>query len=80
VGNANGEGLEKDDSLVHTSFEVNEYLVKADALRGMDHPGPSAQRPSSMSHSNEQALVSLKIKETVDGEGWCTQAVVIEGG
>jgi len=24
-------------------------------------------------------LVSLKIKETVDAEGWCTQAVVIEG-
>jgi len=29
--------------------------------------------------SNEQALVSLKIKETVDAEGWCTKAVVIEG-
>jgi len=27
---ATGEGLEKDDSLVHKSFEVNEYLVKAD--------------------------------------------------
>jgi len=29
VGNADGEGQSKDDSLLHTSFEVNEYLVKA---------------------------------------------------
>jgi len=29
VGNADGEGQQKEDSLVHTSFEVNEYLVKA---------------------------------------------------
>jgi len=28
----------------------------------------------------EQALVSLKVKETVNAEGWCTKAVVIEGG
>ena len=28
----------------------------------------------------EQALVSLVIKETIDAEGWCTKAVVIEGG
>jgi len=31
-------------------------------------------------YDNEQALVSLKIKETVDAEGWRTKAVVIEGG
>jgi len=31
VGNADGEGQEKDDSLVHKSFEVKEYLVKADS-------------------------------------------------
>jgi len=30
--------------------------------------------------ANDQALVSLQIKETVDAEGWCTNAVVIEGG
>jgi len=29
VGSADGEGQEQDDSLVHKSFEVNEYLVKA---------------------------------------------------
>ena len=29
MGNADGEGQDKDDSLVHKSFEVNEYLVKA---------------------------------------------------
>jgi len=29
AANAGGRGQEKDDSLVHTSFEVNEYLVKA---------------------------------------------------
>jgi len=29
---------------------------------------------------NEQALISLKLKKTVDAEGWCTKAVVIEGG
>jgi len=29
VGNAGGEGQEKEDSLVHKSFEVNEYLVRA---------------------------------------------------
>ena len=28
----------------------------------------------------DQALVSLKVKETVDAEGWCTKAVDIEGG
>jgi len=28
----------------------------------------------------EQPLVSLKIKETVDAEGWCTKAVETEGG
>ena len=27
-----------------------------------------------------QALVSPKLKKTVDAEGWCTKAVVIEGG
>jgi len=30
--------------------------------------------------SYEQALVSLKLKKTVDAEGWCTKAVKIEGG
>jgi len=29
MGNADWEGQEKNDSLVHKSFEVNEYLVKA---------------------------------------------------
>jgi len=29
VGNADGEEQEKDDSLLHKSFEVNESLVKA---------------------------------------------------
>jgi len=29
VGNADGEGQENEDSLVHKSFEVNEYFVKA---------------------------------------------------
>jgi len=29
VGNADGGGHEKDDSLVHKSFEVKQYLVKA---------------------------------------------------
>jgi len=33
VGNADGEGQEKDDSLVQKSFEVNEYLVKANPTR-----------------------------------------------
>ena len=31
MGSADGEGQEKDDSLVHNSFEVNVYLVKANA-------------------------------------------------
>jgi len=31
VGKADREGQDKDDSLVHESFEVNEYLVKAKA-------------------------------------------------
>jgi len=35
VGNADGEGQEKDDSLVHKSFEVKEYLVKAKGRRGV---------------------------------------------
>jgi len=30
--------------------------------------------------NDEQALVSLKINETIDAEGWCSKAVVIEGG
>ena len=29
MGTADGEGQERDDSLVHKSFEVNAYLVKA---------------------------------------------------
>jgi len=29
VANTDGEGQDKDDSLVHKSFEVHEYLVKA---------------------------------------------------
>ena len=29
VGNADGEGRDNEDSLVHKSYEVNEYLVKA---------------------------------------------------
>ena len=29
---------------------------------------------------NEQTLVSLQLKKTVDAEGWCTKAVVIEAG
>jgi len=29
---------------------------------------------------DEQALVSLKLKEVVDAEGWCTKGRYIEGG
>jgi len=29
VGNADEEGQENEDSLVHKSFEVNDYFVKA---------------------------------------------------
>jgi len=32
VGNADGKGQDNEESLVHKSFEVNEYLVKAKAL------------------------------------------------
>jgi len=30
--------------------------------------------------NNEQALVSLKLKKSIDAEGGCTFAVIIEGG
>jgi len=33
-----------------------------------------------MYNYNEQAPVLLKLKKTVEAEGWCTKAVVIEGG
>jgi len=33
VSNADGEGQDKDGSLMHKSFEVNEYLVKAKGQR-----------------------------------------------
>jgi len=52
---------------VHKSLEVKECLVK---VKGRGGGGAL----------NEQALVSLKLKKTVDAEGWCTKAVVIEGG
>jgi len=35
VGNADGEGQERDDSLVHKRFVVNEYLVEANTQFGV---------------------------------------------
>jgi len=34
----------------------------------------------SICHDNEQALVSLKLKKSVDAEGGSTLAVILEGG
>jgi len=51
VGNADGEGQDQDDSLVHKRIEVNEYLVKAD----LGIPGQA------LPHSGEDRVMILYI-------------------
>jgi len=46
----------------------------------IERPYLSTSKTDAPTRSDEQALVSLKIKEIVDAERWCTKTVVIEGG
>ena len=60
MGNADGEGQEKDDSLVHESVEANESLVKANGRL----PSPKDARVGHGRRFSQQGLQLLILTPT----------------